>query len=94
MTVTWAVPTTPASSRHSSVSVRGPSTSGTSSVTSVPEALSTPTSTCVSGTVLDTRTAWRPSWVNSGSTATRTSSPRRLITGVEVSVRSACRIPS
>ncbi|WP_230466640.1 hypothetical protein [[Actinomadura] parvosata] len=61
VTVIRALPTTPASSRHSSVSVRGASTSGTSSVTSLPDALSTPTSTCVSGSVLETRTACRPS---------------------------------
>ena len=94
MIVISAEPTSPASSRDSRVSTRGSVTSGTSSVTSVPEALSSPTSTCVSGTVLDTRTACRPSWVNSGSTATRTSAPRTPITGVEVSLRSACLIPS
>ena len=73
------------------------STSGTSRVTSAPGGLLSwrPTSTCVNGD--RARHPDRPPAVvpvNSGSTATRTATPRTPITAVEVSLRSACLIPS
>ncbi|MFC6896564.1 hypothetical protein ACFQGX_14150 [Nonomuraea dietziae] len=98
VTVIVASPISPSPSLSRRVKSVGCDTSGTSRVTSAPSALSTPASSCSmrAGTrpVTETLTAWRPSCVINGSTEALASRPLTEITGVEVSSRSACRMPS